>query len=230
MQQEIDVKSLHFMSIHRLLLVILGLIFTLHLSAQNIHLQVNANTLRPNYKSPIFRNIKSGFGIDAEFAAGLDHIQIGVETQGTVTFDSFLGGIPDTSFSANNTFSGVFLRANFSSIPAYRLGFVTKVGIGYFQDEVTREVVNQPDLTVEYPDKIVGINAGIGVSGPIKKRFHWEFMYQLSYHQRPELSTEDLKIEEHNAWQNVFKFGISMNLIFGKAKLKADQMISGRGF
>jgi hypothetical protein len=214
----------------RLTIVFLSLVFSLSLSAQNIHVQVSGNPLRPIYKSAVFSNIKSGFGFSAEFAAGFDHLQIGVETEGTISFESFLGAIPDTSFSVNNTFSGVFLRANFSSIPAYRLGFVTKVGVGYFQDNVVREVREEDNLTVAYPDRILGVNAGIGFSGPIKKRFHWEFMYQLSYHQRPELNMESLKIVSHNAWQNIFKLGISMNLIFGKTKRRADEMISGRGF
>ncbi|MFT4762842.1 MAG: hypothetical protein ACI9XO_002686 [Paraglaciecola sp.] len=211
-------------------ILLIGILFTINLAGQNIHGQLNFNTLRPSYKTPILENIKSVVGFSAEFATGFDHLQIGIETRGGIVLESFLGAIPDTSFSVNTSFSGIFLRANFSSIPAYRLGVITKIGIGYFDDEVTREIVEQDDLVLAYPDKIMGVNAGIGFSGPIQKRFHWEFMYQLSYHQRPELNTEELTIDKHNAWQNTFKLGVSMNLIFGKVKKKADEMISGRGF
>lgn len=212
------------------LVIILGILCGMDLFGQQLHFQVFYAPMRPNYNTTLFDNIRNGGVWGGKFALGTNRIQLGIESENAFSVPSILGEIPDTSYQIDNTFIGGFIRANFSSIPAYRLGVVTKIGIGYFEDKGTQEIVNQENFTFSYPDKILGFNAGIGLSGPIKKQFHWEFMYQLSFHQRPEIVMEDLIIPKHNAWQNAFQFGISMNFIWGKAKREAEAMISGRGW
>lgn len=215
----------------RYFVLVIGLFFTINLSAQQLHVGLYYAGLRPNYNTPLFKKkMKGGGALGGKIAVGTDHVQLGIESENALSFESFLGEVSDTAYQIDNTFNGVFIRANFGSIPAYRLGFVTKIGVGFFEDELTEEIINQDNITVSYPDKMIGVNAGIGVSGPIKKRFHWEFMYQVSYHQRPELVIAELTIPKHNAWQNAFQFGISMNFIWGKTKQEAETMISGRGW
>lgn len=214
----------------RYLLFFVVLASTLNLSAQNLHAQLDFSTLRAAYKTPIFKNVINGGKLSGQLAIGFNHLQLGVESNVGIATESFLAAKPDTTFQINTAFSGVFLRANFSSIPAYRLGLVAKIGIGWTDEEAVRVIVNQEDAVLPYSGKVVGINTGIGLSGPIQKRFHWEFMYQLGYHQRPELVSEGLTIPKHNAWEHNFKFGVSFNVIWGKTKREADAMISGRGW
>lgn len=208
----------------------MGLIGDSQLLAQHVHMQLHINSTRALNKVDVLSEVVNGIALGGQLAVGTNRFQVGVEAENGFSVRPFFGEIPDTTFESTSSFLGGFIRANFSSIPAYRLGFVAKIGAGLYEDDLTRMIVGEENMTIRYPKKILGYNAGIGLSGPIKKRFHWDFMYQLNYHQRPDLNTPELQIDQHNAWVHAFKFGMSMNLIFGKTKQQADEMISGRGW
>lgn len=212
------------------LLWLLFMVCTVNSYGQNFHAQLYFSNLRPNYKAPILSNLIRGVGLGGNLAIGTNRYQIGIESEEQSAFLPFFGDIPDTSFQIQTSSFGGFIRANFSSIPAYRLGLVAQVGMRYFKDEINRQFAEAPDFSIAYPNKIRGWSAGIGFSGPIKKQFHWEFMYRFSYYQRPEITVQELIIPKHNVWQHALQFGISLNLVWGKAKREGDEMIKGRGW
>lgn len=202
------------------------------LSAQNLHAKLYVAPLRTVYKAKIFdKNTNGGVG-GLRLAFGLDRYQIGVEMEGGISTPTFTveEDAERAGYQVENSFQGIFLRANFSSVPIYRLGVIAKIGAGYFSNQVKRELNGGIDFQLDYPDRILGYNVGIGVSGPIRRWFHWDFMYQVNYHQRPVLVFDSILIEQHHAWQHAFQLGVSLNLAFGKTKERADNMIRGRGY
>jgi len=202
------------------------------LSSQNVHFKTYYAPMRTVYKAEIFKKNVNGGVVGFRLAVGADRFQIGVESEEGLSFPAFSveENMQQIAYFVENTYRGLFLRANFSSIPIYRLGVIAKLGGGYFSDTLKRETNGQIDLSLEYPDRIFGFNAGIGVSGPIRRWLHWDFMYQFNYHQRPEIIFDNNPVEQHSAWQHAFQFGISANLVFGKTKERAQEMTRGRGY
>lgn len=188
---------------------------------QNFHAQLFFGGIRSGYKAAVFTPNPTGLSLGGRLAVGFDHVQLGVESE-ALSLDLTRSGTDlDTIYGIASSYRGLLVRANFSSVPAYRLGVVTKIGFGQFADTFEQQI-NGESISIDYPERIWGGNVGLGLSGRILKTFHWEFMYQLGYHKRPALAVEQWRIEAHQAWEHTFQFGLSINLVVGRAKRKAD--------
>lgn len=159
--------------------------------------------------------------IGIRLAAGHEHVQLGVEYRKNITHPVFDFDLYKDEFE--ETYKGLFLRGNFSSLPAYRFGLVLKAGAGYY--EATRNIYVAPNEILESSfdfDRSLGYNAGIGVSSPIYTLLHWEIGYQFNYVDRPEQGIN----AGYKASYHSFQMGLSLNLVFGNTAKKCKRVIS----
>ena len=171
--------------------------------------------------------------VGARLGGGLEHAQIGIEYHQTVvpaTFD-----IPDdltfpTELVGREEYEqqyyGLFLRGNFSSLPAYRFGLILKGGVGYYTATIHRYAL--PDQTVRTtfaPDRRLGFNGGIGISSPIFQHLHWEIGYRFHYAERdPVLALgQERRIR---ASYHTFEVGLSGNFVFGNTEKRCRRVMS----
>jgi len=161
--------------------------------------------------------------IGVRIAGGHEHVQIGVAYRKNITHPAF-----DTDLSRKEfeeTYKGIFLRGNFSSLPAYRFGLVLKAGAGYY--EAVQNAYTLPTETLDLShdfDRALGYNVGLGVSSPIYTLLHWEIGYQFNYVERPEIVNVS---NAYNASYHSFQMGLSLNLVFGNTAKKCRRVISG---
>ena len=162
--------------------------------------------------------------IGVRIAGGHEHVQVGFEYRQNITHPSF--DIFSQRHEFEETYKGLFLRGNFSSLPAYRFGLVLRAGAGYYESTQNHyvlpgEVLNEK---IEF-ERQLGYNASIGVSSPIYTILHWEIGYQFNYVNRPEDSLFPEKT--YNASYHSFQMGLSLNLVFGNTAKKCRRVISG---
>jgi len=159
--------------------------------------------------------------IGIRIAGGHEHVQLGAEFRKNITHPAFATELVKEEF--DETYKGLFLRGNFSSLPAYRFGLVLKAGAGYY--ETTQNLYTLPgeslNQSLDY-EKVLGYNAGIGISSPIYTLLHWEIGYQFNY---IDYSTVDTNPVYKGSYHS-FQMGLSLNLVFGNTAKKCRRVIS----
>ncbi len=208
--------------------------FALNINAQQLFFEVFSGYNLTAYDAKDYNEQQGYVPIGARLAGGLEHVQLGVEYRQNITDAEFLildetTGDEIRKDIFNESYYGGFIRANISSLPAYRFGLILKAGAGYYNTK--REAFSLPTdaidrlLSHEY-DKTLGFNGGIGISAPIYTFLHWEIGYQFNYVQRDAVETLDFQIEKHNGFYHSFQMGLSMNLVFGNTAKRCRRVIS----
>ncbi len=193
------------------------------LNAQQLMLEIYSGVNATAYEPKQYDETQWHVPIGIRLAGGHEHVQIGVEYRQNITHPAFATELIKEEF--DETYKGLFLRGNFSSLPAYRFGLVLKAGAGYY--EASQNIYAIPgdalSASVDY-DRTLGYNGGIGISSPIHTLLHWEIGYQFNYVDRPEVLNTSAS---YNASYHSFQMGLSLNLVFGNTAKKCRRVISG---
>ena len=171
--------------------------------------------------------------VGARIGGGLEHAQIGVEYHQTVYHPNF--DIPnDLQFPTDfvrreeyeQTYYGLFLRGNLSSLPAYRFGLIFKGGVGYYTSTLNQfSLPNESLQTTVELDRKLGYNGGIGISSPIFQQLHWEIGYRFHYVERdPILALGQAQILRTS--YHTFEIGLSGNFVFGNTEKRCRRVMS----
>ncbi len=191
-------------------------------SAQQLMFEVFSGVNSTAYDLPEYNEAQWYVPIGIRLAGGHEHVQLGAEYRQNITHPAF--ELNDYKDEFEETYKGLFLRGNFSSLPAYRFGLVLKAGMGYY--ETTNNYYILPSEILDLKTDIerqLGYNLSIGVSSPIYTILHWEIGYQFNYVNRPETS---LIPNAYNASYHSFQMGLSLNLVFGNTAKKCRRVIS----
>ncbi len=188
----------------------------------------------PNY-SPENISEKTGYApLGIRLAGGIHHAQVGLEYfQGLKAADyTYLADANDEirELSFTNSYRGIFFRGNASSLPAYRSGFVLRLGAGYHDIEINDNNPEKPGGTLLNLDKVPGYNVGVGISNPIYSILHFTFSY--NYHLVVTDDLTDLVLIDNgiNLNYHSIQVGLSVNLVFGNTRKKCRRIIeSERG-
>ena len=191
-------------------------------NSQQLLFEVFSGVNATAYDKPQYNDTQWYVPIGIRLAGGHEHVQLGIEYRQNITHPAFNFDLYKDEFE--ETYKGIFLRGNFSSLPAYRFGLVLKAGVGYYEStqnyyDLPSDVLNQK---FEYKRQL-GYNASIGVSAPIYTVLHWEIGYQFNYVERPE---DALLSKNYNASYHSFQMGLSLNLVFGNTQKKCRRVIS----
>ena len=175
--------------------------------------------------------------VGARIGGGLEHAQIGVEYHQTAYHATF--DIPNdlafpTEFTSREeyeqTYYGLFVRGNISSLPAYRFGLIFKGGVGYYTTTINQ--FNLPDQALQANfelDRRLGYNGGIGISSPIFQQLHWEIGYRFHYAERDPVLALGQQ-QRIRASYHTFEVGLSGNFVFGNTEKRCRRvMTSFRG-
>ncbi len=204
-----------------LTIIFLTTFFLLH--AQQLMFEVYSGINATAYDSDILNNETKWYPpIGFRIAGGHEHVQLGIEYRKNIDHPVF-DGIQRIEFE--ETYQGLFLRGNFSSLPAYRFGLVLKAGAGYY--EARQNNYSLPSETLEQSldlERQLGYNAGIGVSAPIYTLLHWEIGYQFNFVERPDALASDVT---YRASYHSFQMGLSLNLVFGNTAKKCRRVMGG---
>ncbi len=203
---------------------------TITVYSQQLHLASWAGYNRTAYDLAELNSTQSFFSYGARVAVGLERFQIGAEFEKHLTNPGFefndANNNPYLKEEFSNTYYGGLIRFNTAKVPAYRLGLVFKAGAGIY--ETHKDVFLLPgntfSETITYPDKYLGFNAGVGISAPIYRYFHWELHYQFNYSNRPELDN----IPSYNALHHSLHLGLSLNFVFGEAAKRSRRVLDSQ--
>lgn len=167
-------------------------------------------------------NLERGayFPLGLRVAGGHEYVQLGLEYRQSITSPEMeLKELPTTAFQLDETYYGALVRINLSSLPVYRAGFVIKGGAGYY-NYTQRLVETTSSLILDEHkfDKILGFNAGAGLSLPIYGMFHLEIGWQYNIVGRDQRLIEGFEglSPAYDANYHSFQFGFSTNFMFGK--------------
>ncbi len=205
-------------------LILISFLFSIsQLSAQQLMLEVYSGVNATAYDPPQYDATQWHVPIGVRIAGGHEHVQAGIEYRKNITHPAFDTEVLREEF--DETYKGLFLRGNFSSLPAYRFGLVLKAGAGYYEATQNRYALPAESLSesLEF-ERAVGYNAGIGVSSPIYTLLHWEIGYQFNYVDRPEIAGFS---SAYKASYHSFQMGLSLNLVFGNTAKKCRRVIGG---
>ncbi len=167
--------------------------------------------------------------IGFRLAGGLEHVQLGGEYRQHLTHPEFTyansSGEDYLRQEFDETYYGGFLRANLSSLPAYRFGLILKAGAGVYDLQRTdfSLPVDEPKGGEEF-DKKLGFSGGIGVSAPIYTLLHWEIGYQFNYVKPMGITSG----EDFTAAYHSIQVGLSLNMVFGNTAKRCRRVISSR--
>lgn len=214
-----------------LLFLLLCIFGTTH--AQQLFIEAYSGYNRTIYEDLVDIDPVGYIPIGARVAGGLEHFQVGVEYSKNITNPEFTfrndSGEKFRKDLFESTYYGAFLRANLSSLPAYRFGLTMAVGAGYYNTtyETYDLIPNESLVTALDYDKILGYNVRIGISAPIVAQLHWEIGYQLNYIERPELldANNVMVLPGHKGTYHSFQIGLSANLVFGNVEKRCRKVI-----
>lgn len=162
-------------------------------------------------------------------AGGFEHVQFGGEYHTWLKSAELKTDIQNQEFRTDfkQSYYGGLARVNISSLPAYRIGLVLRLGAGVYNME--RETVSLPDEAVVSPkvefDSQFGYTGGIGVSAPIYTLLHWELGYTFHYVKWDEQAAVP---KAYNGFSHVINIGLSLNLVFGNTAKECRRVISTR--
>ena len=215
------------------LLLLTCLLTSFSSQAQQLFFEVSSGYNLTAYDLLKYNEAEGFVPIRARLAGGLEHVQVGIEYEENITHPTFQFTDPvSNSLTADefvNSYYGAFIRANISSLPAYRFGLVLSGGMGRYNT-----TFNNYDLPDEKPlaapivyEPMLGFNGRVGISAPIYTFLHWEIGYQFNYVKREAMPL--LGLEEYDALFHSFQIGLSMNLVFGNVAKKCRRVISSGG-
>lgn len=211
----------------KLFLTLFVLSFGVSLSAQQLFVEIFSGYNKTAFELEKYSESVHFFPIGGRLAGGLEHAQIGVEYRQNLSNPEFIFKNTDKPAKEiqkdefDMQYYGLFLRGNVSKIPAYRFGLIIKAGAGYYNHTLKQHnlITNQ---TIEHAyDKIMGFNAGIGVSSPIYALLHWEIGYQFNMVRHP----EEGPYEAYNAFYHSLQVGLSMNFVFGNTAKRCRRVL-----
>ncbi|MEM9819481.1 MAG: hypothetical protein AAF985_00355 [Bacteroidota bacterium] len=216
----------------QLTLTLFTIVLSLGLHGQQLFFEGFSGYNRTAYNLSEYNSAQGYVPLGFRIAGGFERIQLGAEYRRQITNPAFTFTNPTNGEDFRReefveTYYGALLRANISSLPAYRFGLVLKAGAGFYN--TTRQLYALPeeiiisDETFEY-DRRLGFNAGIGVSAPIYTLLHWEIGYQFNFVDRDEQLTR--AIPEYQAYYHSFQMGLSLNLVFGNVAKKCRRVIT----
>lgn len=194
------------------------------IQAQQLMLEVYSGINATAYDWADYDQTEWHVPIGVRLAGGHEHVQVGVEYRKNISHPAFTSENSLSKVEFQETYKGLFLRGNFSSLPAYRFGLVLKAGAGYY--ETTQNSYIPPSESLEQRldfERVLGYNAGIGISAPIYTLLHWEIGYQYNYIDHPESNINPAYKGSYHSIQ----MGLSLNLVFGNTAKKCRRVISG---
>ena len=203
------------------------------LQAQQLFFETYSGYALTAYEIPEFNESQGFVPVGFRVAGGLEHVQLGVEYQRNITNPSFIMVDDVTKIETREEFEksyfGGLLRANISSLPAYRFGFVVKAGAGKYN--VSRRVYENPGESqlgdaIEYTPNW-GFKAGIGISSPIYTLLHWEIGYQFNAIKWDGM--QDMGVPDYNGYYHSIELGLSLNLVFGNVAKRCRRVIESGG-
>lgn len=197
--------------------------FSLHsVYSQQLMFEVFSGVNATAYDLPEYEETQWYVPIGLRLAGGHEHVQLGVEYRQNITHPAFEYDTHREEF--DETYQGIFLRGNISSLPAYRFGLILRAGAGYYETSQNYYLLPNEALENEINyDRQLGYNFSIGVSSPIYTILHWEIGYQFNYVDRPENGVFN---KTYNAAYHSFQLGLSVNLVFGNTAKKCHRVIS----
>ncbi|MEM9919925.1 MAG: hypothetical protein AAF990_17645 [Bacteroidota bacterium] len=204
----------------------LSLLFAFPLFSQQLFFEAFSGYNLTAYDLEGFESQEGYIPLGFRIAGGFEHIQFGAEYHKDITHATFDQGDFRTEFT--NEYYGGLIRANISSLPAYRFGLVLKAGAGLYN--TSRQNYSLPSEEVlgealEY-DPQFGFNGGIGFSSPIHTIVHWEMGYMFHYVKYDALQAG---APGYSGFYHSFQAGFSINLVFGnvakscRAIIKTDR-------
>lgn len=197
--------------------------FLLYCNAQQLFFEVYSGINATAYAPTQYEQTQWYPPIGVRVAGGHEHVQVGLEYRKNIGHPAFDLGAVKTEFE--ESYQGLFLRGNFSSLPAYRFGLVLKAGAGYYEARQNNYSIPGEALSQKFDlERQLGYNAGIGISAPIYTLLHWEIGYQFNFVERPEALAPDSNFQ---ASYHSFQMGLSLNLVFGNTAKKCRRVIGG---
>ncbi|MEO1628514.1 MAG: hypothetical protein AAFV25_25430 [Bacteroidota bacterium] len=196
----------------KLSVIAIACLFAFPVLGQQLFFEAFSGYNLTNYNLEGFDDQEGYIPLGFRLAGGFEHIQFGAEYHRDITNATFDQGDFKTEFT--NEYYGGLVRANFSSLPAYRFGLVLKAGAGLYNTSRQRLSVPASDPigeAVEY-DPQFGFNAGIGFSSPIHTIVHWEMGYMFHYVKFDPLQAG---APGYDGFYHSFQAGFSINLVFG---------------
>lgn len=205
------------------------------LQAQQLYFEVSSGYNLTAYEGASYSNSAGFVPIRTRLAGGLEHVQVGLEYSTDITRPEFNFADDSGTLIARqefeNSYYGIFVRGNLSSLPAYRFGVVLSAGAGFYNTEPRQfDLVNE--VTIDKKDflnieQALGYNFRIGISSPIYTFLHWEIGYQFNY-VNFEKDVDDVLLEmPFQPYYHSFQAGLSLNLVFGNVEKKCRRVMSG---
>jgi len=219
----------------KLLFPLLLIFLSFEMNAQQLFFEVSSGYNLTAYEGSTYSSAAGYVPIRARLAGGFEHIQLGAEYSTDLTTPEFnltdpASGVLLGRQEFENSYYGLFLRGNLSSLPAYRFGVVLSAGAGFYNTEprqfnLLEEVTNKEDfLNI---DQAIGYNFRIGISSPIYTNLHWEIGYQFNYVDYDKDVNGILLDQAFQPYYHSFQAGLSLNLVFGNVEKKCRRVISG---
>ncbi len=216
----------------RNLLLITFLGFSFNLFAQQLFVEAFSAYNLTKFDHTDYSTQSGYFPIGFKIAGGHEHVQGGLEYHTGITNSEF--EVFETNGSGSNhkfeqSYYGLFVRGNLSSLPAYRFGLIGSMGVGYYSP--TRKIYalegegSEIGSALEY-EKNIGYNFYIGVSAPIWAQLHWELGYQFNAIKRQELV--EFGIPEYGANFHSIHVGLSGNFVFGNTEKRCRRVYKSR--
>jgi len=185
---------------------------------------------RTNYKDEERSSSQDFLTYGARLAGGLPHVQLGAELEKSLTGAEFSLEEGSRREIYRSDYVGAFLRIKLSSLPAHRFGLVLKAGAGFYDTSVELRFPGNPALDIQgsYPDKALGYHFGIGFSSPLYRTILWSLTYQFNGYKREALSLGNQALPAYTANHHSLQLGLSVNLVFGEARRRADEWLAPR--
>ncbi len=206
------------------------LLLSSYLLGQNLLLETYGGFNRTNYKDEERSGNQDFYTYGARVAGGLAHIQIGAELERSLTGAEFNLQEGNRREIYRSDYAGAFLRVKLSSLPAHRFGLVLKAGAGFYDTEVELQFPDNPSLNIQgsYPEKALGYHFGIGISSPLYRTILWSLTYQFNGLKRESLDLGGTPLPAYDANHHSLQLGLSVNLVFGEARRRADEWLAPR--
>lgn len=212
------------------------ILFALHTQAQQLFFEVSSGYNLTAYEGSTYSEAAGYVPIRARVAGGFEHIQLGLEYSMDITrpeFDivDFDTGNVYARQEFENSYYGAFVRANLSSLPAYRFGVILSAGAGLYNTDPMQ--ISVPDnIAIDKSeflniDQAFGYNVRVGISSPIYMNLHWEIGYQFNYVNYEKDVNDLLLAEAFQPYYHSIQAGLSLNLVFGNVEKACRRVMSG---
>jgi len=220
----------------KLLFPLAMLFFALNIQSQQLFFEVSSGYNLTAYEGTAYSEAAGYVPIRARLAGGFEHVQLGVEYSMDITrpeFDliDFDSGDLIARQEFENSYYGLFVRGNLSSLPAYRFGVVLSGGVGFYNTDPMQ--VTLPDnIAIDKSDflnidQALGYNFRVGISSPIYMNLHWEIGYQFNYVNYEKDVNDILLLESFQPYYHSIQAGLSLNLVFGNVEKACRRVMSG---